>query len=223
MIKIDYGKSKELSEAVHRYYYTPRKELHLTDDPKINCPLKTYCRMKGIKPEISRKTIAIFLMGRVFGAMLEEAYKEGCYGRSTEIFTQQEFKLGVSVGHPDIMDGGAPIELKHTRRAILNAEDIPKKWIRQLKLECIYSKSRIGYLGILSLDTALTTVWKLNFKGSEYGHLMNKHMKDMDDLNNIIGLDTPEKLKPVREECRTCFYNYEEGCPKAPKRKKLNE
>ncbi len=160
-------------------------------------------------------------MGKVFGAMMEEAYKEGAFGLSKEIFTQRKYEMGVGEAHPDIMDGGYPIELKHTRRNIMSSKDIPEKWLYQLALECVYTDNDTGYLGILSLDSCLVTIWKVTFDTDTLRDLKDEHMRNLEKIKHAVDHDNPNELTPNKKECSTCFYNYfPNGCPKSPNKPK---
>jgi len=215
-VEIDYEESQRISELLHSIDSDPRLELHLTDDPHINCSLKCYCRIAlKLKPIINRKTAAIFMRGRVYDELFKKPFKT----------VEKEIKLGVAIGHPDVVEKPVykceeiqtplsldiPIEAKHTIRSIRTILDISKKWLFQVKLECIYCDSLLGKLAIGELITTLITVWTCKMSQSEFDRIKEQHIKDMDFLQYVIDNKLVDKLIPNRRECKGCFYNYPDG------------
>jgi len=148
------------------------------------------------------------MRGRVYDELFKKPFKT----------VEKEIVLGPSVGHPDVVEDWIPIEAKHTTRNIRTIADIPKKWLYQLKLECVYCDSKVGYLAIGELMTTLITVWKITLTDKEFNKVKTQHLIDMNNLEYCM--DFPElyldTLKPNRRECRECFYNYPKGCLKRP-------
>jgi len=231
-VEIDYEESERISKLLHsigegeprKFYITlgfqPRRELHLTDDPRIICPMVPYCRIVlSLKPKINRRTAAIFIRGQVYDQLFKMAFN----------FVEDTRKLGdcPTIGHPDVIEGKIPIEAKHTTKPIRTVEDIPKKWLFQTKLEATYCHSLVGKLAIGEILTTLITVWKCTLTQRDLDVTIATHRNRMKELNSIIEDKTPNKflneeegLILVRSECKKCFYNYKDGCPYRPGGKK---
>jgi len=130
---------------------------------------------------------------------------------------EKSIKLGVSLGTPDIIDSGEPIEAKHTTKHIRIAQDIPEKWFEQLELECVYCGVKSGWLLIGEIDSTLVTAWRHKITKREFSALKMAHLVYMATLLALIRNGDATKFSVVREECPTCFYNYtQSGCPRRP-------
>lgn len=229
---IDHEESQRVSKILHtigegdlrtvslQLGHKPRKELHLTDD--LYCPMKAYCRVVlGLKAKINRRTAGRFLIGNVYDALFKLPFD------SVEV----ELKLDgcPSVGHPDVVEyihtspfdpayfGGVPIEAKHTTKTIMVEEDIPEKWVRQLALEMVYCGVVVGNLAIGEVVSTLITVWRGSITQSEFNEVKKMHIAKMNHMDICFKNRAISHLTSIRKECRGCFYNYKDGCPRRPK------
>jgi hypothetical protein len=134
--------------------------------------------------------------------------------------TEVEKRLGVSVGHPDVLSNGWPVEAKHTTRVFYTPEDLPGKWVYQTKLEEVYCEVKFGWLCIGDILSGVITAWKISLVEAEFDDIENNHLLMMESLKRIIQSKDPELLDPIRRECALCFYNHEDGCPKRPRTKR---
>jgi translation elongation factor EF-G len=216
-IELDLVKTRELNEIYHSIEEKGRKELHLTDG--LYCPLKAFCRIKGLTAIWTRRTQARFNIGNDLHGEFELPFEHH----------EVEVKFGPSVGHPDvvikrrkalqsfmeeIVDG--PLEFKHTTLVIPSFEDIPLTWIEQVKLECVYTKTRQGWLAILELISGCGKVWNIHFTIKDIEDAGDYHLACMDTINAALNQNAPEILEPVRRECPSCQYNHDQGCPRRP-------
>jgi len=221
-IELDLVKTKEFNDLYHSIEEKGRKELHLTDG--LYCPLKAFCRIRGLTAIWTRKTQARFNIGNDLHGEFELPFKH----------KEVEVKFGPSIGHPDVVlrsaklptgDEGrnedwdmieGPLEFKHTTLVIHSISDIPFYWIDQVQLECIYTKTTHGWLAILELVSGCGKVWRINFTNKELVEAGDHHLAFMDMIGTAVTLNKPEILSPIRKECSSCQYNHEQGCPKRP-------
>jgi translation elongation factor EF-G len=216
-IELDLVKTRELNDIYHSIEEKGRKELHLTDG--LYCPLKAFCRIKGLTAVWTRKTQARFNIGNDLHGEFELPFEHH----------EVEVRFGPSTGHPDVVikqvpntesgtdslwDG--PLEFKHTTLVIPSIGDIPLTWIEQVKLECVYTKTLHGWLAILELISGCGKVWKISFTTEDIEDAGDYHLACIDMINAAVNQNTPEILEPVRRECSSCQYNHERGCPKRP-------
>jgi len=182
--------------------------------------MKSFCRIRlKLKPKYTRRTAGIFIKGLMFDRLVEEAFHS----------TKKSIRLGPSLGTPDVIDGLNPIEAKHTRYHIRSYKDMPEKWIQQLKLECVYCQVLRGWLLIGEIDTGLITAWEVTLTKTEFDAIRLDHLEHQEELDEALKYEgwNPDKnkegkvvhyqiLTPIVKECSSCFYNYEDGCPKRP-------
>jgi CRISPR/Cas system-associated exonuclease Cas4 (RecB family) len=218
-ISLDLEKTKELNNLYHSMDQRDRKEPHLTDG--LYCPLKAYCRILGFKEVWSRKTLVRFNIGQDLHSEFELPFKH----------KEVTVNFGPSVGHPDVVEiiediSGRgvmvdsirhPLEFKHSSVLIIRSvEDIPIKWLEQLRLECIYLGSDWGWLSVLELLTGVGTVWRVKFSKKELEKEKTFHLAKMESIDVAVKAKNPHILLPSREECADCQYNHDAGCPKRP-------
>jgi len=216
-IELDLDKTRELNELYHTTRERDRKEPHLSDDPY--CPMKAFNRIKGLKEIWSRKTRARFNIG------------EDLHGEFELPFKHKEVPIHFmsSIGHPDVVYTDdrkktvcGPLEFKHTTLLVPTFLDIPSAWIRQVRLECVYLSKHYqkivkeGWLAILELIPGTGKVYHLIFDWSEIENIATDHIHFLRILTKALDEDNPDLLTINPNECSTCQFNHDDGCPKRP-------
>jgi len=211
-ITLDHKKSQEISETVHSTKLQKREELHLSD--AVYCPIKAYNRMTGLEGTVSRKTAAYFTIGKALHIALEGNFESKEVVREIKNPTKG---LPDYQTHIDVVEGKEPIEFKTTRKKIRTEKDLAPTWIKQLTYECVFSNSKVGWLCVLEVITALVTVWKLELEANDLELARIELMKKFQLIEWAIRDENPHLLEipnSLRWMCRDCLYKVD--CPRRP-------
>jgi len=203
-IEIDLKKTGEISDIIHSHKAGSWDvtKIHLSDG--VYCEVSPYCRLTSLKSEFTRKTAAYWSIGRAMHGVMEENFE------STEV----ERTFGPAVSHIDVIYETQPIEFKTTRKRIKSYTDIPDVWIKQVKLECVFTNSKVGWLVILEIIPALITVWKLDLTYDDLSRTGSTYLEYIERLQAAIEDKNPHLLEPLRWQCKGCTYR--NNCPRRP-------
>lgn len=210
-ITLDHSKSQAISEIIHTHPghgdWNP-SVYHLSD--ALYCSVNPYCRMTAVKAVVNRRLAAIWAIGRTAHVILEENFEN----KEKEFVFDDDRLSHPCHAHLDVVFLNEPIEFKSTRQSIHSFRDIPSKWVKQIKYECVFSESSIGWLAILNLVTTTVTVWKIVFTQQELVDARMEYINKIAPIQLAVETKNPFILDPAREECLTCVYS--EGCPRRP-------
>lgn len=216
-IELDQDKTIELNEFYHTLDSKDRTGIHLSDD--LHCHMKAYNRIKGLEEVWSRRTKARFNIGNDLHEEFELPFK----------YKEIEIEYYGATGHPDVAYNDkmknivlGPLEFKHTTLHFESPLDLPTEWVNQVKLECVYighafSKVvTVGWLAILEIVGGYGKVYRLTFTKDEIIDASEYHKGFIERLQHCLDTNSPDLMLIKKSECKTCQFNYKDGCPRRP-------
>ena len=201
-IELDYELTEKIRHLVWRYQDKWGKELHRTD--MVYCPVKAYCRLKGIKPKPKGRSLENWIIGEIGHALIQRAFEN--------VEVEKEYE-GV-VMHYDVVWDNMPMEIKTTVTGILHAAQIPDEYLEQLTYGLVMSGDKEGLLLTFDLLNKLILVWRIKLSDDELEKARRRFIKRKNLILEAVKRNDPSILQPYYEECSNCPYAYKpDGCP----------
>jgi len=201
-IELDYAFTQEVREKIWQTREKWGKEFHRSD--LVYCPLKAYCRLRGIEAKPRAKVVENWIVGEIAHRLVQRAFEL--------VEVEKEFQ-GAQV-HFDIIHRGLPLEVKTTITSILNKEHIPQEYLDQLIYGLVFNQSKEGLLMTFDIVNKVLLVWRIRISNRELEEYTRKFISQRRRILEAAKKGDPSMLEPKWNECKTCPYNYEGGCPR---------
>jgi len=206
----DGEKTKELTEKLLQKFSQEKQKrttsfpIHVSD--LINCEMKFYCRMKGLKESHTRKSIGMMVFGIIGQTIVQQLFPD----EEREFETKLE---NLVFGHIDVYeDKKFPLEIKATRKRVYKKQNIPEKWIKQLMAYMSMENKKKGWLVFLNVFTNQLSAFAVEMTEQElYAYnmfLVGKAYK----FRNVLENGNYDKLEILPEQYEFCEYKHE--CPR---------
>ena len=176
-----------------------RKGWHIHRGDLIYCLRKAYFRLVGIPaPEVP--VIEFSIIGKTLHRIIEDSFR----------YVEQEVEKDGISATVDIVasfvGGSLPIEVKTTRKRILDAGDIPVSYIEQLAIAMVMMNSDKGLLAILNIVTTELQVWLLQMTLKQRQTFWREILRRKTLLEKAIKLNNPLLLPRTLWMCSRCEY-----------------
>ena len=200
-IELDYSLTEELRSLIWRRRETWGKEFHRSD--AVYCPLKAYCRMTGIEARPREQVVERWIIGELAHMIIERAFKQ----------TEVEVLFNGSSAHIDVLYIDSPLEIKTSTLSIMNSVQLPEAWLKQLLYGMVFVNKREGILLTLDVVNKVLLAWKVRVSKKELVAASKEFRQKKRAILEAVKTGNWKLLKPKLEECSSCPYNYEGGCP----------
>ena len=175
----------------------------------IYCPMKYICGRMGFERKITRESIGVMFFGIVAQKLIQWLYPPD--------EREYESRNEVILGHIDVYEKKLwPMEIKASRKRILNAGDLPTAWIDQLQSYMAMENARIGWIVIANPITCMISAFCVDMGWYDVQDTLDDIYDRVNHLNTLFHMITKEdpdwsiaRIHP--EEYRFCDFKKE--CP----------
>lgn len=204
----DADKSREIEQKLIDKWDTTQRNykdnIHVYDT--VYCPVKAYCKFKGVPRRPTKQNIGMFVFGVVAGKVVQELYPKD----EGEYVTNIKKMIW---GHIDVYeDKTFPLEIKHSRKRIFKRHEVPQKWIEQLMTYMASENKQKGWLVIINIFSNQISCFRLEMAKQELESQRTLRLYKAYTILRAVKDNDPNYLTIQPDEYQWCVFKRD--CPR---------